>query len=308
VIRLKDGETNLLAGLLRRDERRSLRGIPGITKIPILRDLFASNDKQLQEKDIIFTITPHILRTPNITAEDLAPIWIGTEDDVRLKTAPPISVFDSSQRKEEKTIEDIINENTPEKTEQPAPQPKPVVPPSPIPQKNSQQEKEQKPVENPAPPAPSVVKPAEPVTTEPSPAEEESREASAVSLSFLSPNTNPKVEQDVILHLRAENASQLANAFLFLEYDPTAVQVKDVLQGAFMTPGAFAKSFDNGRGTININATHVPSDVSAGVIATIVLKVLKPGQTTIKLNSAVLRTENAGVIPVTFVPFTLMAE
>jgi general secretion pathway protein D len=285
-----------------------LRGIPGITKIPILRDLFASNDKQLQEKDIIFTITPHILRTPNITAEDLAPIWIGTEDDVRLKNAPPISVFDTSQRKEEKTIEDLIKEQTPQKTEQPAPQTKPVVPPAPIPQENPPQVKEQKPVENMTQPPPSVVKPAEPVTPGPSPAEEESREASAVSLSFLSPNTNPKVEQDVILHLRAENAGQLANAFLFLEYDPTAIQVKDVLQGAFMTPGAFAKSFDNGRGTININATHVPSNVGAGVIATIVLKVLKPGQTTIKLNSAVLRTENASVIPVTFVPFTLMAE
>src|SRR5262249_50330371 len=62
VIRLKDGETNLLAGLLRRDERKSLRGVPGIIKVPFLRDLFAANDKGLQEKDIVFTITPHILR------------------------------------------------------------------------------------------------------------------------------------------------------------------------------------------------------------------------------------------------------
>jgi hypothetical protein len=112
----------------------------------------------------------------------------------------------------------------------------------------------------------------------------------------------------VILNLRAENASQLANAFLFFEFDPSAVQVKDVLQGAYMTPGAFAKSFDNSRGSININATHVPTEVGAGVVATIVLTPIKPGQTTIKLNSAVLRNETATVIPVTFVPFTLTVE
>jgi hypothetical protein len=75
-----------------------------------------------------------------------------------------------------------------------------------------------------------------------------------------------------------------------------------------MTPGAFAKSFDNGRGTININATHVPTDSTSGVVATIVLVPLKPGQFTIKLNSAVLRTENASVIPVTFVPYTFMVQ
>ena len=96
VIRLKDGETNLLAGLLRRDERKSLRGVPGVINVPFVRDLFAQNDKTLQEKDVIFTITPHILRTPNVTEEDLSPIWIGTEDDIRLKSAPPISVFERS--------------------------------------------------------------------------------------------------------------------------------------------------------------------------------------------------------------------
>jgi hypothetical protein len=153
-----------------------------------------------------------------------------------------------------------------------------------------------------APPAPQVVPPVVPEPQQPSP------ELPAATLSFLSPNVSPKVEQEVILHLRVENAAQLANAFLFFEFDPAAIQVQDVLQGAFMTPGAFAKSFDNGRGTVNINATHVPTDTGAGVIATIILVPLKPGQTTVKLNSAVMRTENASVIPVTFVPYTLTVE
>ncbi len=327
VIRLKDGETNLLAGLLRRDERKSLRGLPGIHKIPILRDLFANNDKTLQEKDIIFTITPHILRTPNITAEDLAPIWIGTEDDIRLKTAPPISVFERSQRQEEKTIEDIIREEE-VKPDVPATMEPQAVPESKLPESTPPETITQAPVVAPTPapkvetttppasalpePAPAVPQekpqPSTPQVVPPVASEPTARDVSAATLSFLSLNLNPKVDQEVILNLRAENASQLANVFLFLEFDPAAIQVKDILQGAFMTPGAFAKSFDNGRGTININATHVPSEATAGVIATIVLRPVKPGQTTIKLNSAVLRTEKATVIPVTFVPFTLSVE
>jgi general secretion pathway protein D len=315
VIRLKDGETNLLAGLLRRDERKALRGIPGIANIPILRELFASNDKALQEKDIIFTITPHILRTPNITVDDLAPIWIGTEDDIRLKPAPPISVFERSERKEEKSIDDIIKEEekkllTPQTTPEQKPQETP--PPQAVPESPT--------VQPPKETAPSVVNPVTPEQPPPPPQEtprvvpevgepkQAPTEEGAVTLSFVSPNVNPAIEQEVILHLRADNAAKLANAFLFFEFDPAAVQVKDVLQGAFMTPGAFAKSFDNGRGTVNINATHVPSEIGSGVVATIVLIPIKPGQTTIKLNSAVLRTETASVIPVTFVPYMLTVE
>jgi general secretion pathway protein D len=320
VIRLKDGETNLLAGLLRRDERKSLRGLPGIHKIPILRDLFANNDKTLQEKDIIFTITPHILRTPNITAEDLAPIWIGTEDDIRLKTAPPISVFERSERQQEETIEDIIRQER-EKPPASSPTEPQEVPETNLPEATKQEPQPQVMPEVPAPVTPETVTPTPPAATPsekkpveqvvppvtPAPQPKES-EGSATTLSFLSLNLNPKVDQEVILNLRAENGAQLANAFLFFEFDPSAIQVKDVLQGAFMTPGAFAKSFDNSRGVININATHVPADASSGVVATIVLRPIKPGQTTIKLNSAVLRTETAVVIPVTFVPFTLTVE
>lgn len=95
-IRLKDGETNLLAGLIRQDERRSMRGIPGVDKIPILRDLFSANDRQIEQTDVIFTITPHIIRMPNITEEDLKPVWIGTEDQPQLKSPPVITPFEDT--------------------------------------------------------------------------------------------------------------------------------------------------------------------------------------------------------------------
>ncbi len=84
-IRLKDGETGIMAGLLRDAERSSLKGFPGIAKIPILRDIFSSNSRQVTQTDIILSITPHILRMPDIEEEDMLPIASGTEDNIILK-------------------------------------------------------------------------------------------------------------------------------------------------------------------------------------------------------------------------------
>lgn len=75
IIRLKDGETNLLAGLLKDEERKTLRGIAGLKSIPILGSLFSSTDQTIQQTDVILTITPHIIRTIPLSAEDLKPLW-----------------------------------------------------------------------------------------------------------------------------------------------------------------------------------------------------------------------------------------
>jgi general secretion pathway protein D len=79
VIRLKDGETNLLAGLLKDEERRTLSGIPGLKDIPILGNLFSSTDMAIQQTDVILTITPYIVREISITEEDRKPLWIGPQ-------------------------------------------------------------------------------------------------------------------------------------------------------------------------------------------------------------------------------------
>jgi len=79
VIRLKDGETNLLAGLLRDEERKSLRGIAGLAGIPILRNLFGSTKQTIDQSDLILTVTPYIIRSLPRTAEDDKPLWIELE-------------------------------------------------------------------------------------------------------------------------------------------------------------------------------------------------------------------------------------
>jgi general secretion pathway protein D len=75
-IRLKDGETNLLAGLLRDEERRSVTGITGLKDLPLLGYLFSSTQTTIDQTDVVLTITPHIIRAVSITDEDAKPLWV----------------------------------------------------------------------------------------------------------------------------------------------------------------------------------------------------------------------------------------
>ncbi len=77
VIRLKDGETNMLAGLFRDDERDVIEGIPGLSNIPLVGRLFAHTRRQTQESDIVLTLTPRIVRVLDLSEEDLRPFRVG---------------------------------------------------------------------------------------------------------------------------------------------------------------------------------------------------------------------------------------
>jgi general secretion pathway protein D len=76
-IRLRDGETNILAGLISDNERRSLDGVPGLSSLPVLGRIFSHNRKEGQETDIVMTLTPHVLKRPTFTAEELRSFQLG---------------------------------------------------------------------------------------------------------------------------------------------------------------------------------------------------------------------------------------
>ena len=68
-LRLRDGEPNLLAGLLREDERKSLSGFPGLLRMPVIQSLFGNNDMAVRQTDIVMLLTPRIVRTHELTAD-----------------------------------------------------------------------------------------------------------------------------------------------------------------------------------------------------------------------------------------------
>ncbi len=78
-IRLKDGETNILAGLIRDDERTELSGTPGLSDLPLIGRLFAVHHKEATQSDIVLTLTPHIVRVLDLTENDLRPFKLGRD-------------------------------------------------------------------------------------------------------------------------------------------------------------------------------------------------------------------------------------
>lgn len=89
-LRLRDGESNLLAGLLREEDRRTLNGVPGLLRLPILRSLFASNTTRIEQTDIVMLLTPRIVRTQELTTQDVSPIFIGSQQSLGLGGPPPL--------------------------------------------------------------------------------------------------------------------------------------------------------------------------------------------------------------------------
>ena len=92
MIRLKDGETNMLAGLIKDEERTSLASIPGLGDIPVLGRLFGYNKKETLETDIILTLTPRIVRVLNLTAEDLQPFRMGRDGGAPVTDIAPLPI------------------------------------------------------------------------------------------------------------------------------------------------------------------------------------------------------------------------
>jgi general secretion pathway protein D len=83
--RLVDGEVNLLGGILEDSETQSMSGYPWISKIPILKFLFAQDNRERRENEIVFAITPHIVRAKNVTEENLRAIDVGTGSSTELR-------------------------------------------------------------------------------------------------------------------------------------------------------------------------------------------------------------------------------
>jgi general secretion pathway protein D len=79
VMRLRDGESQLIAGLLRDEERKTIKGIPGLKDIPGLGRLFGSEDTTIEQTDVIMTITPYIIRAVKSGPEDTKPIWVDVD-------------------------------------------------------------------------------------------------------------------------------------------------------------------------------------------------------------------------------------
>ncbi len=106
-VRLQDGYSSVLGGLITRTETKNLNGYPGVSQLPLLKYMFADNNNQVQDNEVLIVLTPHIVRMPSITAANLETIASGTDTNARV------------YRSDEEPLPSTANASNP--TQQPVP-------------------------------------------------------------------------------------------------------------------------------------------------------------------------------------------
>ncbi len=89
IIRVKEGEVTLIGGLMQANTSKVRSGVPGLMSIPGLKWLFSSESTENSNQDLVVALVPHIVRTPEVTPENLKTIASGTETIYKLNYAPP---------------------------------------------------------------------------------------------------------------------------------------------------------------------------------------------------------------------------
>jgi type II secretory pathway component GspD/PulD (secretin) len=313
-LRLRDGESNLLAGLLREDERKSLTGFPGAIHVPVLQQLFSQNDEAITQTDVIMLLTPHVVRGPEITEADLRPIFIGSQQNLALGGLPPLLAPAPAAAEPAPTAGPLprIGETTPRGTIS--------VPPgaTPIPGTTV--------VPNPAPAAPPpapfaapppVVTPAPQASPQtspsaapagPPPAAATTPPATAGQNADAPPTTSPGfgIAQVIVspppgvlrvgqgpynIPISVTGAQRLSTVTLTLTFDNRFLRVRTVQEGSFLRSGSanvtFSQQVNGNRVDITISRGADATGVSGtGLLAAILFEAIAPGTATLTLSGS----------------------
>jgi general secretion pathway protein D len=329
-IRLQDGETNFLAGLIRTDASSNTTGIPGLSDIPVVGRLFSKNTNNNQRTDLILTLTPHIIRTPDVVEADLLPIWVGTEANISFRGGSPRAESDIEGPFEEEVEPEQIRElirrrleslprglqqegqPLPEDVEEPSEAPPgielaPATPPTDIFSEPETEEPpaEEEPEEPEEPPAAaSVEEPVlwgSPVLAVARGAAASPPRAASVRLRLVAPTAGVRAGDTFEVELRADALVPVSHLPLALTFDAEALVVEAVAAGDFLGPAGAAQVLsDFSRpGELLLGASRlgeVPGVAGGGTVARVTFRALRPGGATVRFGKA--QALDAGLQPI----------
>ena len=248
-IRLKDGEANILGGMLEDQQTKALNGIPGLAQIPILKYLFGQTTKDHAESEIVFAIVPHIIRGTDVNEMNQRPIDIGTANTIGLRhmsrAAAPAAPLNQAPS--------IVPVQSP--TNQ-----SPTNPPSTNPPTN------------------------QPPATQPN----QSANPAPGGTNFLfDPGQITAVKGNTfVVNLQISGAQNVYSVPVQINYDPAKLQLVNVSNGGFLSQDGQAVAVvhreDETTGTLQITATRPPGagGVSGqGTVVTMTFQAKASGQT-----------------------------
>jgi general secretion pathway protein D len=240
-IRLVEGETNILGGLITENESTSLNGLPGLKNIPILRYFFAQERKSRDQTEIIIMLTPHILRMPNIQEVNMRGLNTGSETIPRLRSTASLGTGAQPPAGTPRSSVAAPNAVTPAPTTPQAPTPAPAPPPNtpPVAERTTNSN----------------------VTFAPSP----------VTL----PATGTAMVNIV------GNGTDFYGVDLTLSFQPGAFNIKEVREGGFLSRDgqivAFVQRMETDRGMLQISLERPPGSLPVSGTGNLVTLVLERG-------------------------------
>ncbi|MBV8206247.1 MAG: hypothetical protein JO041_05600 [Acidobacteria bacterium] len=282
--RLREGEVNLLGGILQDSESDSISGLPWLTKIPLLKLLFGQDEKTRNQEEIVFAITPHIVRAQDITPQNLREIDLGNPNTIQLRygAAKPA-------------------EQAPAGT---APAPSAGMTPAPgvvaAPPETKSQPTAPATTAPPAQPAarpPSAAGAAAPPDKRPEDKKPEDRKPApapgTVALNFEPTTTSQKVGSKFTVNISANDAKNAFSIPLQINYDPKILDIADVANAGFLSqdgqPVAVVFRPNAAKGTLQITGTRPPNSggvSGSGPVFAITLVAKAPGETVLDISGA----------------------
>ena len=255
-LRLRDGESNLLAGLLQEDERRSLRGFPTLLRLPVIKQLLSANDNTIGQTDIVMLMTPRLVRTHELTQQDVNPIFVGTQQNLGLQGPPPV----------------IIQE-----VQVPAPAAGAAAPAA-----------------APQAPAPAAPAAANPPAAAPAPAPAANAAPGGGQVVVSPPSTELRVGGGpYTVPISVTGVSRLSSMTMTITYNPAVLRVRTVQEGSFMRSGGVQASFTNradaSAGRVDIAIVR-PGDATGvagtGLLAALVLDAIGAGPANLQITGS----------------------
>ncbi len=325
-LRLHDGEANLLAGLFRQDEHLDRERLPGRRSHPGPQAApFREQRHVAQQTDIVMLLTPHIIRTSEVTADDLMPIYIGSQQNLGVGGAPPTIV--SPGTPEQPAI--LPGIEPPAATQPPAtPAPTPILPAPPTtPRRGADARRRRRsmasisvpPGSSPVPgtvvvppaaaaPPPQATQPAEPQASAPAAAAPPVSPPPSPPPAAALPSAAPAIGSATVqlsappvfargggpytVPITISNVARLSTITLTVTFDPALLSVRSVQEGSFMRSGGgpdvtFVHQVSGGRLDITLTrAADATGATGSGLLAAIQFDAVSAGTTTLSVSGS----------------------
>jgi general secretion pathway protein D len=257
-IRMKEGEVNILGGIMEDTKTYSLSGIPGLASIPLFKYLFAEETKEVQTNEIVFILIPHIVRAQDVFPNNLKAIDVGTANTIQLRR-------------------DNLQPPAPQASQPGAPQGATNNPAAPRPQVQPQANAAQ----------PASIQPTSATATAP---------AGSPIVSFDPPTIDQAVGSTFTVNVNLTGGQNLFSVPLQIMYNPRVLQVANVSSGPLLSQDgqtvALVNRDDSMAGILQVTASRPPgaNGITAdGSVFTITFQARAPGQATLSINRANLK-------------------